>query len=38
MAVIDSTHTLDDIVQRNVVGESPEPPFVSFTQQGWSPR
>jgi prostaglandin-endoperoxide synthase 2 len=38
MKVIDSTTTLDDIVQRNVAGESPESPLVSFTQEGWSPR
>jgi prostaglandin-endoperoxide synthase 2 len=36
MAEIDSTSSLDDIVQRNVVGELSEPPLVTFTQQGWS--
>ena len=38
MREIDTTSTLDDIVQRNVVGESPEAPLVTFTQVGWSPR
>ena len=38
MKEIDSTNTLNDIVQRNVVGESPEAPLVDFTQEGWSAR
>ncbi len=38
MREIDRTTTLDDIVQRNIEGESPERPRVNFTQEGWSPR
>ncbi len=38
MKEIDSTNTLNDIVQRNVVGESPGAPLVDFTQEGWSAR
>ena len=38
MREIGRTTTLDDIVQRNVDGESPERPRVNFTQKGWSPR
>ena len=38
LAAIGSTKTLDDIVQRNIEGESPERPRVNFTQEGWSPR
>jgi prostaglandin-endoperoxide synthase 2 len=38
MREIERTRNLDDIVQRNIEGESPEKPFVSFTQKGWSPR
>ncbi len=38
LAVISATKTLDDIVQRNIEGESPERPRVNFTQPGWSPR
>jgi prostaglandin-endoperoxide synthase 2 len=38
LAVISATKTLDDIVQRNIEGESPERPRVDFTQPGWSPR
>jgi prostaglandin-endoperoxide synthase 2 len=38
MAEIESTSTLDDIVQRNVVGEVPGKPRVSFRQEGWSAR
>lgn len=37
LAVISATKTLDDIVQRNIDGESPERPRVNFTQEGWSP-
>jgi prostaglandin-endoperoxide synthase 2 len=38
MKEIESTSTLDDIVQRNVIGEVPEKPRVNFTQEGWSAR
>ncbi len=38
LAVISATKSLDDIVQRNIEGESPESPRVNFTQPGWSPR
>ena len=38
MREIDRTTTLNDIVQRNIEGESPERPRVNFTQKGWSPR
>jgi prostaglandin-endoperoxide synthase 2 len=38
MEEIKRTSTLNDIVQRNVAGELQEPPLVTFTQKGWSPR
>jgi prostaglandin-endoperoxide synthase 2 len=38
MKEIESTSTLDDIVQRNVIGEVPDEPRVSFTQEGRSAR
>jgi len=38
MAQIQSTKSLNDVVQRNVTGESPAEPLVTLTQQGWSPR
>jgi prostaglandin-endoperoxide synthase 2 len=38
MHEIERTTTLNDIVQRNVSGELPKSPLVSFTQKGWSPR
>jgi prostaglandin-endoperoxide synthase 2 len=34
IAEIDSTNRLEDIVQRNIVGESPRQPRVNFTQEG----
>ena len=38
MAQIQSTKSLNDIVQRNIAGESPAKPLVTLTQKGWSPR
>ena len=38
MAQIQSTKSLNDVVQRNVAGESPAEPLVTLTQKGWSPR
>ncbi len=38
MAQIQSTKSLNDIVQRNIAGESPAEPLVTLTQKGWSPR
>ena len=37
MNEITSTSTLNDIVQRNIAGESPQQPRVNFAQEGWSP-
>lgn len=38
MAQIQSTKSLNDVVQRNIAGESPAEPLVTLTQPGWSPR
>ena len=38
MAQIQSTKSLNDVVQRNVAGESPAEPLVTLTQKDWSPR
>jgi prostaglandin-endoperoxide synthase 2 len=38
MREIADTKTLNDIVERNIAGESPADPRVNFTQKDWSPR
>ena len=38
MEQIQSTKSLNDVVQRNIAGESPAEPLVTLTQKDWSPR